>query len=274
MSLPLATFLKDLSTVVAWRLQSSAALREVAVLEARAGFVDNDVLNALGVLNAAAARTKTGACVIVMLPRIVRNKAQGPQGQLWVELTVKIHEMPLLNYGTDGTGISADEIMATVLNLLHTWSADTLGSALSMKDVPEVDARNENGEVIRVVQFEIMAPTLTLLNCAAPEVTVSAYNSGHWTLTGTSATAGATVKLLVLAPEDELVLDPDLADWATSPETITVPGTWRVLAVAQKAGLQMSPLLDFTVTLTVPGIEFVQGGAMEFVEGGVIEPTN
>jgi hypothetical protein len=117
MSANIADFLAVLQEDARWRLASDPVFIDVPVFLERQGDIENEVINALTVLNEGGTG-KIGACAIVLMPDFdnVEPNAPAPIGD--VVLSARILESPLYNMGENGTGLSAEKLALRALRVL------------------------------------------------------------------------------------------------------------------------------------------------------------
>lgn len=129
MSATIPDFLETLQEDARWRLASDPVFASVPVFLQRKGDIENDVLNALSVLNEGDTG-KIGACAIVLMPDfdVPNPNRPGPVGD--VVLSVRFLESPLFNMADGGTGLSCEKLALRGLHIFHHWDNEVLGAIL------------------------------------------------------------------------------------------------------------------------------------------------
>lgn len=84
---------------------------------------------------------KSGASLQVLMPRLDVERPN-PAGPITLgAVTCRCQEIPAINYGSKGTGISAEEIALKCLDLFHLWSPGFIATLRAGKDAasPNLD---------------------------------------------------------------------------------------------------------------------------------------
>lgn len=170
------------------RLLADDYLAQVTVLKQRDGVVESDIEVALGTLNTRAG--KLGACVVVLMPDLEpkQENVSPPESDLFQPL--QVIESPLVNWGDDGTKLSAEQIAARLRRLFHRFYDGSVGTWYLAGDVPV--SRN-GGQVSRVVRFRRHHQDEALPKVLAPTISIEG-SELPYTVTLSCATEGATIR--------------------------------------------------------------------------------
>ncbi len=220
------------------RLQAAPELNGIALLNQKKGVTENDILVALSVLNDGGTG-KIGVCIIVLMPSLTPESGAGPRYK--ITLTVQVIEMPLINLGDQGTGISAERLAEIVRSLGHYFQNGFGGTYYfdGMEPITVVDGQISYGVKFSRIGGDSPAVKVTLPHLAADNGNVSPAN-----VTLTNTTAGADIWYTTddsypssKNPSAHLYSDPFLQ---------SEPATIRV--AAEKTGMQQSDVRKISIS--------------------------
>jgi hypothetical protein len=166
------------------RLESDPFFQNVTVLKVTKGVLASDEAFYLSTLNEK--NGKIGACVCVMTPSILgaaNPNLAAPVFALKARLT--IIESPEINRDAVGTGVTAEQILSRVVQLLNGWMPE------GDRGMTHISANSEDGDegiVTYACDFSVTTSLAALPKVARPVVSAAA-NS----ISATCATAGADV---------------------------------------------------------------------------------
>lgn len=103
------------------RMNAESYFSDITILEQNKGVTEDDVLQALSVLNEKAG--KIGACVIVLQPELIPANPAAPGPEYRVRVVIQVITAALFNDGDTGTGKTAEQISAAIRPLFHNWDA-------------------------------------------------------------------------------------------------------------------------------------------------------
>jgi hypothetical protein len=237
MSIPKDNLLYRAKRDVYYRLLGDEALAAVPVLVDDEGDPEARDKVALGTGNTRAG--KTGAAVVVAAVGITGlDSGETPSPLMQVAMEIECLEDVLVNEGPDGTGVTAGELVARVVQSLHASHYDDRFTGLRLPEdggIRELltERAGLRGFAVRMVASHAafgVIPTvasvsasidgegLVVLACATPEATI------HYTLDGSYPGPG----------------NPDALVYST-PISVTPPATIR--AAATKTGLNPSKII-------------------------------
>lgn len=175
---------------------------------------------------------KSGLCIAVLMPEVELPQT-GLPGPALVEvvMTVRVTENPLINMGTDGTEITAEDGAVKVLQALHHWSPN--GSQSFVGDKKPLRPLEGAGNVIYDVVTRMPLPLAIPAKCARPVITINA---------GIMVITCATPDTLIFYSFDGSLpyLDGPGSFQYLLELTFTEDAGTRVRAVAYKTGLAAS----------------------------------
>lgn len=185
---------------------------------------------------------KTGACVTVMAvgtPTLSTGETPSPQMNLTIE--IEVVEDVLVNAGDDGTGWSAAQIAARLVQTLHLSHFDDRFTGLRLADrggiaelLPDPDRVGHRGYLLR---FEASHSSFaTVPTCASVAAAVA---TGNCTLT--TATSGATIYYTL---DGSYPGSGNPAATAYTAPFAVSPGA-QVRAAAEKSGMNPSKIVLF-----------------------------
>lgn len=170
------------------RLEGESAFQYVPLYVSRPRSED-DALQIVSDIDAALAGMttkagKSGLAVIVLLPLAEVPEPDVPGPQLELILTLRVIELPLVNMGSTGTGITAEQCALNILQSLHLWNR---GTQVLTADRKAITPRSEDGKISYDVKLRQRQGMSMQAKCQRPVITNSA---GMITLsTGTSGAA-------------------------------------------------------------------------------------
>ncbi len=158
------------------RLAADSYFEDITVLEQNKGVTEDDVTQALGVLNEK--NGKIGAIAIVLMPELVPSNADTPGPEYKVRGTVQVITAALFNEGENGTGKTAESIARRVRQLLHRYDGGWgTWSFAGMEPLPVAEGQVSYGVVFtrlgRDVKFAKLATPLIDPDAAALPVNVT-----------------------------------------------------------------------------------------------------
>jgi hypothetical protein len=142
-------------------LESDSRFSLLPVFSRAKGVTEQDIESALGTLNEKSG--KSGACVIVMMPKIDVPHADPAGPRVEVEIAVRVIEMPLTNLDPDtGTLLPAEEIALNILHALHgrrfTQNISQLYSSTKAAEAVNLDEATVCYDVFFKCRFGLAAP--------------------------------------------------------------------------------------------------------------------
>ena len=170
------------------RLEGESAFTYVPLYVSRPRSED-DALQIVSDIDAALAGLttkagKSGLAVIVLLPIAEVPEPDVPGPQLELILTLRVIELPLVNMGATGTGITAEQCALNILQSLHLWNR---GTQVLTADRKAIMPRAEDGKISYEVKLRQRQGMSMQAKCARPAI---ANSSGVITLScGTSGAA-------------------------------------------------------------------------------------
>lgn len=240
------------------RLATAAALADVAVIFNEKGLVMADVEAAMG-LNTIG--KKPGACVIV--ERIIRDvEAPNVPGPEWsLRIPVAIFEMPTVNRTEDGTGLTIEQLVTIVADLLHLFDVQVLGTQVYAAADAVTPDQDDDGRLTAICFFEAKLNQKPAAFVGMPRVTGTASavviqagldygdSSGaivYYTTDGTYPTPdNGTLYGTILLNENGTPIINENGDSllnVATPAPFSVAAGTLVLANAWKSGVQHSSL--------------------------------
>lgn len=109
--------LDQLQRDVAGRITADPAFAQIAVLVQEKGLTESDVAEGLAGMQATGG--KAGAAIVVMLPDRESQYPDAPGPARLLTITARVIELPLINRGDGGTGLTAAHISSVVEHLFH-----------------------------------------------------------------------------------------------------------------------------------------------------------
>ena len=169
------------------RLQADEYFADVKVLLEAKGVTENDIEQALSVLNEQGG--KIGACVVILMPTLqpAEQDSPGPEGT--VRLTVQVIEQPLFNNGDTGTGKAASAIALKVRDLGHYFAT---GHGQTYAFAGQEPVPVDEGRISYGVAFERPHRDVSTPKCATPMITPEEGDAPQAVVT-IEAEAGATI---------------------------------------------------------------------------------
>jgi len=198
-------FLQQLQLDIAAHLTADALFQYVRVVVARpraaedAVLIEQTINEALGGLRKYIARTagqsdvqweaaceadgKAGLLVIVMMSEGEVPSPNGPGPALELVQVLRVIENPMINEGTDGTGLTVEEVATNVLSALHHWTNDGRQSLYPAKTaLKEVNLANGIGYDVSFKRLLQITPRTAVarpvLAIADPSMTITCATSG------------------------------------------------------------------------------------------------
>lgn len=101
------------------RILAADTLADVAAILMRKDLTEQEVKRLLGAVHGR--NNKIGAAILVQMPFLAVPEPNVPGPRLQLVQTFTVLEHPTLNAGSQGTGISAEQIAIEVLQLFHHW---------------------------------------------------------------------------------------------------------------------------------------------------------
>lgn len=195
------------------RLSNDAYFADIPVFLQRKGDIEQEVIQALNVLNEKTG--KVGSCVIVLMPELEAPEGESPGPVVEMVQSVQVITHRLFNDGENGTGKSSEQIAANVLNLLHRYIPFHLGWVMMADRRPVRPERAQDGVVSYLVVTRMTAALGRTAKVSAPQVmqagaevslsTASAGAALYYTLDGTypgPANEAATLYTVPFTPAD------------------------------------------------------------------------
>lgn len=170
------------------RLLADPRLSDVAVLLQRKGVTESDVESALSVFNDRGTG-KLGAAVIVLMPSLTPQSPNLPSAEYDVRITVQVIEMPLVNLGDTGSGISAEQLAQRVRQLFQVFS-NGYGSSFTFAGMEPIAV--SAGQISYGVSFTRLAGDPFDGKVATPAIEGDS-DDAPATVTITCGTAGAAI---------------------------------------------------------------------------------
>ena len=245
-------FLDQVSTHVAERLRSDSRFANVKIVEKRRGVLISDIQTARGVF--ADEGKSNGVAVFVELPQIVNDDSEAPGARLRCDLEITVHEMPIVNMGDGGSGVTSSQWLWRIFELLRYYKNGALGAnfMLTPGTPLEVNGSEPEGEVVRVLKMNCLAPPLDRAAATAPVIhaATEALHGSTWAslVTATSDEDGAAVRMTAVPDDGETMptyprelSDAEVAAGGTQSTDGTegdylTAGDWIVCAVAYVSG--------------------------------------
>lgn len=241
-------------------LKQAATLGDVPVFSRARGVTEQDVENALAVINDG--NGKVGACVIVQMPLVDVPLPDPPGPHMEATFVVTVMESPLLNRGDSGHNITAEDLVCYILHELHgRHLGDSVGSLYAARQaaepVPEAPANEVHYNISFVTQFQLEAPPRTRTpvisgNAAGVQLTCNTPAASiFYTLDGSypaESNPSASLFGITLATEDGTILvtqDGTILGGLVDPFPVAA-GT-RVRAAAFATGKQGSHVAAATI---------------------------
>lgn len=204
----MADALQQLQLDIAAFLTAEAGLQYVRVVVARpraaedAVMIEQTINEALGGLRKYIARTagqsdaqweaaceangKAGLLIVVMMSEGEVPSPNGPGPALELVQVVRVIENPMINEGTDGTGLTVEEVSTLVLSALHQWTNDGRQALYPAKQaMKEVNLANGVGYDVTFKRLMQLPPRAAV---ARPVITIN-----DPSMTITCATSGAAL---------------------------------------------------------------------------------
>lgn len=124
--------LEQLQDDVADRLRSLVFLADVPVFVLREEHIDSQIEQALTTIKAGGTG-KSGAAITVMMPLldVPKDKVNIPGPLTKVSISVRAQEFPTINMGANGTGLSAETLGIEIVQALHHFSIESIGTLLA-----------------------------------------------------------------------------------------------------------------------------------------------
>lgn len=220
----------------------------------------NTILSGGGI---AAQNGKLGAAILVDLPTgdVPNLETVGPDIRLG--FAVRVFENPLINMGAQGTGISAEDLMLSVLNLNHRWFIQRMGSTMICDKTPFRALKEFLAKKILaydcqfILRMQLQGPVKTPIPIITGDsvngVTITGIPGAQvwYTLDGTYPWSGNAAAILLdmpLGTENEEIIEAENNQVIVvdSPLIQAATGT-LVQAVAYKANQQASDLAAQTI---------------------------
>lgn len=181
----MSTLIETLQSDILGRLLSDSYFSDVYVASITRGDLDSDEMEHLATTNEKSG--KSGVFVGVQMPTADGEKPNLPGPLLGVAATVRVMESPAMNRAVGGTGKTAEQIAARVLQLLHHWSPNGARFLIAGTDaLKPVDT--DDGVVSYDARVETFDGLDDLVSVAPPTAVVAA-----GTLTLSCPTSGAAI---------------------------------------------------------------------------------
>ena len=167
------------------RIDNDLSMETVVVLQEKKGVSENDLAQTLA--SNTLAGTKKGAVVLVCEPffDIEHPGAVGPM--IDPQFYVRCIERPMINRGTGGTGIHAEQLVLSVIQLLHNYIMQDINVTTTAHKGDPITWAGGEREYTATIKGSIKLKPLA--KCAFPVISGNSEDG----VTITCATPGATI---------------------------------------------------------------------------------
>lgn len=181
----MSSFLEALQDDITAKLSSEAFYANIAIYSVRKLQIESDINTDLVTLLKKGG--KLGCGVLVGMPTVGGENPNAPGPQSLVTLPIRIHEDPLVNLSAKGTLKSAEEVGLDILETLHGFRIEGVGSLYTAKT-----AMVPNTEFEGLVTYDLYLTTFVPRSGREKAITPSIAEAAL-TVTFTNLTPGATI---------------------------------------------------------------------------------
>lgn len=228
--------LKRIQFQIAAKLRAESWFDTFPIFTVRSKTIETDISNALAGLTKR--NGKTGLAISVLIPKLFGGGIpSGGPSEAWT--TVKVQEIPEINFGTNGTMTSGEDVILRIQDELQTFNLD--GSAHILNASQKTPLRATVDDPRLIWEFEIIRAITRTAVTRCEKVTIT---NGGGSITLTSGTASANIYYSTDA--DVFPSAPNGGTLYAAPFTTPSSGT-TIYAAAYKTGLSGSQVTRLTV---------------------------
>jgi len=226
--------------------------------------INNNINSILSGVGVAGINGKIGAAMMVELPVADVPHQDSPGPDLRFGYSVRVYENPLMNMGANGTNIGAEDLSLALLNLLHLWFIQRVGSALVAEKKPMIPNKDFLSKGLVVydnylsIRMALKGPAKTPMPGISGDSTsgINIYGptgaSVYYTLDGSYPWSGNPTAVLLNEPvisteDNQIIVTENGFQLLTEAAIPAQPGT-LVQAVAFSPNQQASDLAAKTIS--------------------------